>query len=256
VLRVAIVGGAGRMGQTMAAALSQEPGLNVTALVDTRRPEALWGATWSSSLDGLDGAVDVVVDFTNVEVARSTISWCLDHQVPAVIGTSGFTVPELDALRARVDVVKGNVIIASNFSVGAVLAERFAAMAAPHFERVEIIELHHDKKIDAPSGTSLAAARAIAAARAGAGLGSIEDTTEVETSPHARGAEGLGGVRVHSVRLPGLIAHQEVIFGRLGEGLTIRHDSFDRSSFVGGVSLAVRAVGERPGLTVGLSELI
>ena len=135
-------------------------------------------------------------------------------------------------------------------------AERFAAQAAAHFERAEIIELHHDKKIDAPSGTSIATARVIAAARATAGLDPIVDVTEHETVANARGAEGLGGVRVHSVRLPGLVAHQEIIFGGPGEGLTIRHDSYDRSSFVSGVILAVRAVTTRPGLTVGLDELV
>jgi 4-hydroxy-tetrahydrodipicolinate reductase len=256
VLRVAIVGGAGRMGQTMAQSLSANADMSLDVLVDPRQPDQLWGATWARALDGLEGDVDVVVDFTTIDVARTTISWCLDHKVAVVVGTSGFAGDELHELRARVGRAGGHVVVASNFSIGAVLSERFAAMAAPHFDRAEIIELHHDKKVDAPSGTSMATAAAIAAARGGAGLGAIEDVTEVETAPHARGADGLGGVRVHSVRLPGLVAHQEVIFGRSGEGLTIRHDSYDRSSFVGGVALAVRAVRDRPGLTVGLSELI
>jgi 4-hydroxy-tetrahydrodipicolinate reductase len=256
VLRVAIVGGAGRMGQTMACALSENLDMSVVALVDPREPENQGTAAWARSLDELAVELDVVVDFTTIDVARRTISWCLEHNVAAVVGTSGFSAGELAELAARVEDSAGRVIIAANFSIGAVLAERFAATAAPYFDRAEIIELHHDKKVDAPSGTSLAAARAIAAARADAGLGSIEDATELETAAHARGADGLGGVRVHSVRLPGLVAHQEVIFGRPGEGLTIRHDSYDRSSFVGGVALAVRAIGDRPGLTVGLSELL
>jgi len=137
-----------------------------------------------------------------------------------------------------------------------VLAERFAAMAAAHFDSVEIIELHHDKKVDAPSGTSLATASAVARARAQAGLAAIVDVTEHESAPHPRGAQGPGGVRVHSVRLPGLVAHQEVIFGGPGEGLTIRHDSYDRASFVHGVILAVRSILTRPGLTIGLDELV
>jgi len=148
------------------------------------------------------------------------------------------------------------VVVASNFSVGAALAERFAAAAAPYFDRVEIIELHHDKKVDAPSGTSIATARQIAAARRAAGADPLVDPTSRFTIEGARGAHGEDGVVIHSVRLPGLVAHQEVLFGAPGEGLTIRHDSFDRQSFVHGVALALDAVSVTPGLIDGISTLL
>jgi 4-hydroxy-tetrahydrodipicolinate reductase len=244
------------MGHTMAVGLSAESDLDVVALVDPVEPADSVVARWTPTLDDLAGDVDVVVDFSRLDVARRTIEWCLDHGVSAVVGTSGFSAEEIESIRAAVAARAGHVLIAANFSVGAVLAERFATMAAPHFDSVEIIELHHDKKVDAPSGTSLATARALSEARAAAGLSRIADPTESETVPHARGADGADGVRIHSVRLPGLVAHQEVIFGRPGEGLTIRHDSYDRGSFVAGVTLAVRAVGDRPGLTVGLDALV
>jgi 4-hydroxy-tetrahydrodipicolinate reductase len=146
--------------------------------------------------------------------------------------------------------------MASNFALGAVLSERFAAMAAPYFERVEIIELHHDKKVDAPSGTSLAAARAISDARKKVGMAALVDPTIRTSVAGSRGADVGEGIKVHSVRLPGLVAHQEILFGGPGEGLTIRHDSFDRTSFVQGVALAVRAVNSKPKLTIGLDSLI
>jgi 4-hydroxy-tetrahydrodipicolinate reductase len=236
--------------------LGADPEIAVVALVDVNEPGRLDGARHATSLDEMGEEVDVVVDFSNVATARSSIEWCLEHNTAAVIGATGFTPDELDDLAKRVGAAGGSVIVASNFSIGAVLTETFAAQAARHFDRVEIIELHHDKKVDAPSGTSLATARAIAAARTSAGRPSMQDVTELETIPHGRGADAAGGVRVHSVRLPGLVAHQEVIFGRPGEGLTIRHDSFDRASFVGGVLLAVKVVRSRPGLTVGISELV
>ena len=146
--------------------------------------------------------------------------------------------------------------MASNFSIGAVLAERFAELAAPYFESVEVIELHHDRKVDAPSGTSIATARAIESARSSAGLDPIADPTERLTIDGARGADAGGGVRIHSVRLPGLVAHQEILFGGPGEGLSIRHDTFDRSSFVLGVALAANAVDATPIFLDGISSLV
>ena len=173
----------------------------------------------------------------------------------AVLGATGLAAEDLVTWTEQYS-EHGYAVVAANFSIGAVLAERFAVQAAPYFEHVEIVELHHDKKLDAPSGTSLAAAGRISEARRAATLAPIADRTERETVPHARGADGGDGIRIHSVRLPGLVAHQEIIFGRPGEGLTIRHDSYDRQSFVAGVALAVRAVRSRPGLTLGLAELV
>jgi 4-hydroxy-tetrahydrodipicolinate reductase len=148
------------------------------------------------------------------------------------------------------------VVMAANYSIGAVLSERFAAMAAPYFERVEIIELHHDRKVDAPSGTSLVSAERIREARAAAGRVTSPDPTERLTLEGARGADAGDGVRIHSVRLPGLLAHQEVLFGSMGEGLTIRHDSYDRRSFVSGVALAIQHAVLSPGFTSGIDELL
>jgi 4-hydroxy-tetrahydrodipicolinate reductase len=256
VTNVAIVGAAGRMGQIMATGLSLEPDLTLVALVDARQPAEDLGAPWFTSLDQAPSGLEVVVDFSTTETARATIEWCLDQGVAGVIGTSGFTEAELIALRGRVDAASGHVLVAANFSIGAVLAERFAAIAAPYFDRVEIIELHHDQKVDAPSGTSMATARRIVAARREAGITPLEEPTQVETLAHARGADADDGVRIHAVRLPGLVAHQEVILGRPGEGLTIRHDSYDRTSFVSGVALAVRAVRDRAGLTLGIDQLV
>ena len=150
----------------------------------------------------------------------------------------------------------GHLLVAANFALGAVLAMRFAEIAAPYFESVEVIELHHAAKRDAPSGTSLKTAERIAAARAAAGLADCADPTESTVIEGARGGRAPGGVHIHSVRLPGLVAHEEILFGGPGEGLTIRHDSYDRISFMAGVLLAVRAIGGRPGVTVGLDALL
>ena len=176
------------------------------------------------------------------------------HTVALVVGTTGLSDEERERLREAAKHV--GVVVAANFSIGAVLTERFAAMAAPYFERVEVIELHHDSKVDAPSGTSIAAATAIADARARAGLAPLGDPTERHTIDGARGADGPAGVRIHSVRLPGLVAHQEIHFGGAGEGLTIRHDSFDRQSFVQGVALAANAIDETPTFLDGIASLV
>jgi 4-hydroxy-tetrahydrodipicolinate reductase len=171
-----------------------------------------------------------------------------------VIGTTGLSDDQRRAVEEAA--TKVGVVIAANYALGAVLSERFAAMAAPYFDRVEIIELHHDKKVDAPSGTSIAAAKGIAAARNAAGLPEMTDPTVRHTVSGARGADTIGGIKIHSVRLPGLVAHQEILFGGPGEGLTIRHDSFDRLSFVQGVALAADAVDASPRLIDGIQSLI
>jgi 4-hydroxy-tetrahydrodipicolinate reductase len=254
VKRIAIVGGAGRMGQALAVGLGAVEGFTVAALVDVHEPRELFAAAYKSSLDELDAkTVDVVVDFSTPEGVVSSSSWCAKNAVALVIGTTGLS----DAQRTAVEqaATKTGVVMASNFAIGEVLSERFAAMAAPYFDRVEIIELHHDKKVDAPSGTSLTTARVIAQARKAAGRATPVDPTLRHTVVGARGAQ-VDGVVVHSVRLPGLVAHQEILFGGPGEGLTIRHDSFDRQSFVQGVVLAVRAVTSTPGLTIGIGSLL
>jgi 4-hydroxy-tetrahydrodipicolinate reductase len=179
----------------------------------------------------------------------------VDNGIHAVVGTTGFDADRLGQVRSWLSAAPGvGVLIAPNFAIGAVLSMRFAEQAARFFESVEVIELHHPNKVDAPSGTAYRTAGLIAAARAKAGLGPTPDATTTELSG-ARGGE-VDGVRVHSVRLAGLVAHQEVLFGTLGETLTIRHDSLDRTSFVPGVLLGVRRIAHRPGLTVGLDPLL
>ncbi|WP_426514578.1 4-hydroxy-tetrahydrodipicolinate reductase [Dactylosporangium sp. McL0621] len=204
--------------------------------------------------DTLEGA-QVVVDFTTPDAVFGNIDWCLEHGVNLVVGTSGFTTERIELVRDKLAARPGiGIVIAPNFAIGAVLLMEFAAKAARHFESVEIVEMHHPKKIDAPSGTALRTARIIAEARAEAGLGAMPDATKEEMAG-ARGSD-VEGVRVHALRATGLVAHQEVLFGTAGETLTLRHDSYDRVSFMPGVLLAVRSVITRPGLTVGLDALL
>jgi 4-hydroxy-tetrahydrodipicolinate reductase len=196
--------------------------------------------------------VDVAVDFTAPDAVMGNVEQCVAAGVSVVVGTTGLTADRLADLERRLaDAPDVGVLVAPNFSVGAVLMMRFAAEAARHFESVEIVELHHPRKVDAPSGTARRTAELVAAAR-GNTPGPDASTT---TLPGARGAD-VAGVPVHSVRLAGLVAHQEVLLGGHGETLTIRHDSLDRASFMPGVLLAVRAVRQRPGLTVGLEHLL
>ncbi len=202
------------------------------------------------------GGCDVVVDFTHPGVVMDNLRWCVDHGLNVVVGTSGFGEERLDEVRKWLTAASGvRVLIAPNFSVGAVLMMRFATQAARFFESAEIIELHHAAKADAPSGTALRTASMIHAARTAAGLGAPPDATASEV-PGARGAT-VNGVHVHSVRVAGLVAHQEVLFGGSGETLTIRHDSLERASFMPGVLLGIRSVRSLPpGLTVGLEALL
>jgi 4-hydroxy-tetrahydrodipicolinate reductase len=202
-----------------------------------------------------DAGAEVVVDFTNPDVVMDNLHWCIDQGINAVVGTSGFTEQRLDRVRSWLS-HKPNVgvVVAPNFGIGAVLMMQFATRAARYFDSVEIIEQHHPQKLDAPSGTAAHTARLVAQARQAANKPAMPDATKDEVAG-ARGAE-IDGVRVHSVRAAGLVAHQEVLFGAAGETLTIRHDSYDRSSFMPGVLLAVRSVPHRPGLTVGLDALL
>lgn len=253
-IRVAIVGAAGRMGQVMAEGLGREDDLEVSVLVDVHAPEHDFGAVVVHNLGDVDPAgVDAVVDFSTPEGAVASARWCAQHAVGLVVGTTGLNDDQRAALEAAAATTR--VVSAANFAIGAVLAERFAAMAAPYFERVEVIELHHDRKVDAPSGTSLATAHAIAQARRDAGRRAMQDPTQRHSVAGSRGAD-VEGVKIHAVRLPGLVAHEEILFGGPGEGLTIRHDSYDRASFVQGVALALRSMGRSPGLSVGLSAFL
>jgi 4-hydroxy-tetrahydrodipicolinate reductase len=197
----------------------------------------------------------VLVDFTTPDVVMDNLRWAIGEGINMVVGTTGFTDERLDQVRGWLSDKPGvGVLIAPNFGIGAVLMMEFAARAARYFDSVEIIEQHHPRKLDAPSGTATHTARLIAAARAEAGLAEMPDATKEEV-PGARGAD-IDGVRVHAVRAAGLVAHQEVLFGTLGETLTIRHDSLDRVSFMPGVLVGVRGVCARPGLTVGLDAFL
>jgi len=197
----------------------------------------------------------VLVDFTSPDVVMDNVRWAIEQGISLVIGTTGFTEERLDRVRGWLAEKPGaNVLVAPNFGIGALLMMRFAATAARYFESVEIIEQHHPRKFDAPSGTSTHTARLIAEARAAAGSPPMPDATKEELDG-ARGAL-VEGVRIHSVRAAGLVAHQEVLFGSAGETLTIRHDSLDRVSFMPGVLLAVRNVLNLPGLTIGIDALL
>ena len=243
-LRVAVFGANGRMGSEVCRAVGAADDLELVAGVDAGQPR-----------DEVAARAEVVVDFTTPEVVMDNIAWCLERGIATVVGTSGFTRERLDEVRDMVGRHPGGaVLVAANFSIGAVLMMHFAEQAARFFESAEIIELHHPNKLDAPSGTALATAGRIAAGRAAAGLGAVPDATTSDPDG-ARGAT-VEGIHVNGVRLRGLVAHQEVLFGAAGETLTIRHDSLERVSFMPGVLAAVRAVRERPGLTVGIESLL
>ena len=257
--RVGVVGAGGRMGHEVCRAVSDATDMELVAAIDPAHVGADAGGRpivgEVNSLSDLDA--QVVVDFTVAAAVRHNVPHYAHQGVHAVIGTSGLSDADLKAAAASFQGSGANVIVAANFAIGAVLLMHFAALAAPHMDGVEVIELHHDAKRDAPSGTSIHTAALIAEARRAAGSGPLpaDPTTDVVLSG-ARGAEGPDGVRVHSVRLPGLVAHQEVIFGAPGQSLSMRHDSYDRRSFMPGVLLAVRSVADRPGLTVGLEALL
>jgi 4-hydroxy-tetrahydrodipicolinate reductase len=244
-LRVGVVGAQGRMGQEVCRAVRAAPDLTLAAEVDV-----------GDDLAALASAgAQVAVDFTTPDAVLGTLEWCITAGVHVVVGTTGFDEPRLAQVSAWLDAAPGvGVVIAPNFSIGAVLLMHFAEQAARFAESVEVVELHHPDKLDAPSGTARRTAERVAAARAAAGLPPSPDATSSGLSG-ARGAD-VDGVRVHAVRLRGLVAHQEVLLGSPGETLTLRHDSFDRASFMPGVLLAVRAVSGRPGLTLGIDDLL
>jgi 4-hydroxy-tetrahydrodipicolinate reductase len=257
--KVGVVGAGGRMGREVCGAVAAAPDLELVAAVDPghvgQRIEGVAVAGDVAAL-GEQGA-EVVVDFSVARAARDNLPRYAREGLHAVVGTTGLGEAELCAAAQLFAESAANAIVASNFAIGAVLLMRFCELAAPHMDGVEVIELHHDAKRDAPSGTALDTAARMAAARESAGSGSLPaDPTTEHVLAGARGGEAPGGIRVHSVRLPGLIAHEEVIFGAVGQSLTIRHDSYDRRSFMPGVLLAVRAVFDRPGLTLGIEALL
>ncbi len=265
-LRVGVLGAAGRMGRQVLQAVDADDELVLAAGVDPglasgdEVPEVLAhaGAAVCGSVEALDpAALDVLVDFTVAEAARRSLRWCAANRVHAVVGTTGIDHATLAQLGEEFRAQGTGLVVAANFAIGAVLLMRLAELAAPLMDGVEVIELHHDAKRDAPSGTALVTAGRLAEARRRAGGGPWPaDPTTNEVLPGSRGAVGPGGVHVHAVRLHGLVAHQEVVFGALGQSLTLRHDSYDRSSFMPGVVLAVKRVGGRPGLTSGLDTLL
>jgi 4-hydroxy-tetrahydrodipicolinate reductase len=259
-IRVGVFGAGGRMGTTVCRAVLDAPDLELVAAVDPLHAGIdldqiglhdthLQISAKASALR--DTGADVAVDFTVIDAARDNIVWCAENGVHAVVGTTGFGEAELADLGDRFDRSEANAVIAPNFAIGAVLMMRFAELAAPYFESAEIIELHHDQKIDSPSGTAVLTAQRIAAA-------SKEWGDDPTTKVVAEGARGglVDGIPVHALRVRGMVASQEVLLGTTGQTVSIRHDTYDRSSFMPGVLLAVRKVAETPGLTIGLDALL
>ena len=250
-IRVGVLGADGRMGHMVWANVLADPEMEPVAAVDPssagkRMPG---GPDIAPGVEALEAAgAEVAVDFTRPDAVMENVEWLIERGIHAVVGTTGIGPAELDRIRGWLEGVPGvGVVVAPNFSIGAVIAQRLAEEAARFFPAAEVIELHHDQKLDAPSGTAATTARRIASARGEEWMG--------PEGGAFRGGE-VEGVRVHSVRLPGLVAHQEVIFGAQGQTLTIRHDAPDRSCYMPGVLLAIRQVGSRPGLTVGLEPLL
>ncbi|HSJ20489.1 MAG TPA: 4-hydroxy-tetrahydrodipicolinate reductase [Nocardioidaceae bacterium] len=244
-MKVGVLGAEGKVGAEVCRAVEATDDMELVAAVDA-----------DDSIDELvSSGAEAVVDFTHPDVVMDNLEFCIDHGIHAVVGTTGFDDKRIDQLRSWLsDAPRTGVLIAPNFSIGAILMMRFAAEAAPFYESVEIVELHHPDKADAPSGTARRTASLVAEARRRAGSGPIPDATSTSLQG-ARGAD-VEGIRVHGLRLRGLVAHQEVILGGPGETLTIRHDSMDRISFMPGVLLGLRSIGSAPGLTVGLEAFM
>ncbi|MGT2950828.1 4-hydroxy-tetrahydrodipicolinate reductase [Streptococcus cuniculi] len=253
-IQVIIAGFKGRMGSTALNMVKEDKNLALAALLDPFATETeIDGVPVFTSKEELIGfSADVWVDFTTPAFAYEHTKFALENGFAPVVGTTGFTPEEIEELIALSAEKKIGGLIAPNFAIGAILLMQFAAQAAKYFPNLEIIELHHDKKKDAPSGTAIKTAELISQVRARQQQGLAD---EEELIAGARGAD-FDGMRIHSVRLPGLVAHQEVIFGAQGEGLTIRHDSYDRSSFMGGVNLGIKEVVKREHLVYGLEQLL
>lgn len=244
-IKTAVLGAAGRMGSQAVQAVREAEDLELVAALGSSDPlERL-----------VESGAEVVVDLTVPEASEANVRCAVEHGMHAVVGTTGWDQPKLDSLRELLEAhPETGVLIAPNFAIGAVLAERFAAAAAPYFESVEIVELHHPEKLDAPSGTARHTAAEIARARREAGRGPSPDATA--SDPEGSRGALIDDVRVHAVRLRGLVAHEEILLGDPGQQLSIRHDSFDRASFMPGVLLGVREVARHPGLTHGLDGFL
>ena len=243
-IKVGVIGAKGRMGSEVVKAVTEAPDCELVAALDQ-----------GDSLEQLVSAgAQVVVDFTTPDVVMGNLEFLIKNNIHAVVGTTGFSDDRIKTLEKQLASSKSGVLIAPNFAIGAILMMEFSEKAAKYFESVEIIELHHPNKVDAPSGTAARTAALISDARKRAGLAAAPDAT-TDSLDGARGAN-VGDVPVHSVRLRGLVAHQEVLFGGLGETLTIRHDSIDRAGFMPGVLLGVRKVSSHPGLTIGLDKFM
>jgi 4-hydroxy-tetrahydrodipicolinate reductase len=261
-IRVGVLGALGRMGREVCRAVQLDPETALVAAIDSAGAgqtipgaEADGSVRVSDEIDALSQAeVDVAIDFTHPSSVMDNVRWCVRHAVDLVVGTTGLKPADYDEIRSLIEEEGGesNVFVAPNFAIGAVMMMRFAAQASRFFPDVEIIELHHDGKADAPSGTALRTAYEVSEARGDKPQPQVES---VEAVAGARGGD-IEGIRIHSVRLPGLVAHQEVILGGPGQSLTIRHDSYDRASFMPGVLLAIKEIKRHPGLTVGLENLL
>ena len=243
-IKVGVLGAKGRMGAEVVKAINSAPDLALTSALDLG----------DSLSDFVANQTRVVVDFTHPDVVMENLKFLIEQNINVVVGTTGFTDDRIQQIEKWLNKKSVGVLIAPNFGLGAVLMMNFAEKAAAYFESVEIVELHHPQKADAPSGTATHTAERIAKARKKAGLGKMPDATTSEISG-ARGAR-ISGIPVHSVRLRGLVAHQEVIFGDPGETFTLRHDSIDRVGFMPGVLLGVRKIIDQPGLTLGLESLL
>lgn len=244
-IRVGVIGAKGRVGSAVCEGVEAADDLELVARVDH-----------GDDLQVLvDNETQVVVDFTTPGVVMDNLEFCVSHGIHAVVGTTGFDEDRLAQVRQWSETEgAGHVLIAPNFAISAVLAMNFARQAARFFDSAEVVEYHHPNKLDAPSGTAIHTAQGIAAAREEAGLGPIPDATE-QTLEGARGAD-VDGVRVHGVRMTGMVAHEDIIFGAQGQTLTIRQDSYDRTSFVPGVLVGVRGIASHEGLTVGLDSYL
>jgi 4-hydroxy-tetrahydrodipicolinate reductase len=244
-LRVGVLGARGKTGREVCRALSAAPDYELVAEVNSDDDLA----------DLLSAEAHAVVDFTHPDVVMNSLQFCIGHGIHAVVGTTGFDDQRLALVRSWLEASPSTgVLVAPNFSLGAMLVTRFAQAAAPYYESVEVVELHHPDKVDAPAGTARHVAHLLAQARAEAGLGAVPDGT-TSMLAGVRGAD-IDGIRVHSLRVRGLVGHEEVILGGQGETLRIRHDSWDRASFAPGVLTGLRTVGSRPGLTVGLEDVL
>jgi 4-hydroxy-tetrahydrodipicolinate reductase len=258
-IKVGVFGAGGRMGSTVCRAVESDPQLRLVAALDPHHEGLDLRAVAGTEIDLpiaahpeslLQADVQVAIDFTEADAARKNLDFMAANGIHAVVGTTGLT--DVDLAHLERAFTRSNCLIAPNFAIGALLMMKFAAAAAPYFETVDITEFHHDQKVDAPSGTAMLTAERIFEAKSEWPL----DRTEVEVVAGSRGGVGPGGVHIHSVRMRGMVAHQEVLFGTTGQTLTIRHDSYDRTSFMPGVIMATKAIGDHPGVTVGLDVLL